>query len=97
MTEVTTGAPPIATDPREIARRIEYRLRPWWVVWYGRSTGHYWAMATWVSGLHSMLSAPGPNGLYAAITAFEMLHPKPGDRRAGAGSLIVTDALVGEP
>ncbi len=54
-------------------------------------------MATWVSGLHSMLSAPGPNGLYAAITAFEMLHPKPGDRRAGAGSLIVTDALVGEP
>jgi hypothetical protein len=67
-----------------MARRIEYRLRPWWVVWYGTHTRQYWAMAAWVSGMHGMLSAPGPNALYAAITAFEMLYPKPGERHTHA-------------
>jgi predicted branched-subunit amino acid permease len=80
VTEVTTRPPHNALEPREIARRIEYRLRPWWVVWYGLSTKDYWAMAAWVSGVHGMLSAPDPNALDAAIAAFEMLHPKPMER-----------------
>jgi hypothetical protein len=61
---------------------MEYRRRPWWIVWYGRSTGLYWALAAWVPGLQSMLSAPTPDALDAAIATFEMLHPKPGERRA---------------
>jgi hypothetical protein len=86
VTNVTTDPSRTTLDPREIARRIEYRLRPWWTVWYGRHTRHYWALAAWVPGLRGMLSAPNPDALDAAITTFEMLHPKPMERH--------TDALV---
>jgi hypothetical protein len=63
--------------PHEIARRIEYEHRPGWVAWYGRHTRQYWAVATWVRTPHAMLGAATPDALDAAITTFEMLHPKP--------------------
>lgn len=77
-------AAPTALDPREIARQIECHRRPWWVVWYGRHTGCYWAMSSWVSGVHGMLSAPSPEALIAAIATFEMLHPKPSQQNVHA-------------
>jgi hypothetical protein len=43
--------------PDEIARRIQQRHRPGWAVWYGRATGHYWALASWVPTLDGR-SAP---------------------------------------
>jgi hypothetical protein len=63
--------------PHEIARRIEYEKRPWWLVWYGRKTGQFWAVASWVRAPDAMLSAATPEALDTAIAAFENLHPKP--------------------
>jgi hypothetical protein len=70
--------------PHEMARCIEYRHRPWWVVWYGRWTGQYWALPSWVSTSHGMLCAATPGALDAAIATFEMLYPKPSHDRAHA-------------
>jgi hypothetical protein len=47
------------------------------VAWYGHQTRCYWALAAWVPGLDGMLTATHPDVLDAAITGFEMLHPKP--------------------
>jgi hypothetical protein len=66
--------------PREIARRIEYKNRPWWSVWYGRQTRLYWAVACWVRTPDAMLSAATPEALDAAIANFEAFHPKPGQQ-----------------
>jgi hypothetical protein len=63
--------------PLEVARQIERDRRPWWIVWYGRYTGRDWAMALWVPGPVGVLEAPTPGVLVAAITNFDMLHPKP--------------------
>jgi hypothetical protein len=67
----------MSVTPLEIARHIEWQRRPWWTVWYGRKTGHYWAIAMWVPGRAGVLEAPTPDLLVAAITNFELLHPKP--------------------
>jgi hypothetical protein len=70
--------------PDEIARRIQHRHRPGWAVWYGRATGYYWALASWVPTLDGMVSAAAPEALDAAIAAVEMLHSKPANRCAHA-------------
>ncbi|HEX6469149.1 MAG TPA: hypothetical protein VF069_08645 [Streptosporangiaceae bacterium] len=56
---------------------MEYQRRPWWVVWFGRHTRQYWALASWVRTPDGMLTAATPEALDAAIAAFEMFHPKP--------------------
>jgi hypothetical protein len=61
----------------EIARHIEYKNRPWWMVWYGDQTRQFWAMAHWVCTPQAMLSAATPDALNAAIATFEILYPKP--------------------
>ena len=63
--------------PHEIARRLEYKKRPWWLVWYGQQTRQFWAVASWVRAPDAMLSAPTPEALDAAIATFEQHHPKP--------------------
>jgi hypothetical protein len=63
--------------PQEMARRIEYKHRPGWLVWFGRYTRQYWAMACWVRTPHAMLRADTPEALDAAIVTFEMLFSKP--------------------
>jgi hypothetical protein len=68
----------------EIARQIERRRRPWWIVWYGKYTGQFWAVAVWASAPHGMLCAATPDALDAAIDTFELIHPKPLHRRAHA-------------
>jgi hypothetical protein len=70
--------------PHEIARRMEYQHRPWWVVWFGSHTRQYWAVASWVRGPHGMLAAATPEALEAAIAAFEAFHPKPRHGQAHA-------------
>ena len=62
-------------SPDEIARRIQHRHRPGWSVWYGRSTGQYWALAPGLRTLHGMFGAATPEALDAAITTFETLSP----------------------
>jgi hypothetical protein len=74
--------------PDEIARRIAYRHRPGWVAWYGHQTRCYWALASWVPGLDGMLSAADPNALDAAITRFEMRHPKPAYQAARNPAIV---------
>ena len=64
-------------DPDEMARRLQYRHRPGWSVWFGHSTRQYWAVACWVRGADGMLGAASPEALDAAIRSFELLHPKP--------------------
>jgi hypothetical protein len=64
--------------PHEIARHIEYKHRPWWLVWYGEQTRQFWAMSHWVHTPYAMLGADTPDALNAAIATFETLHPKPG-------------------
>jgi hypothetical protein len=68
--------------PDEIARRIEYQRRPGWLVWYGQYTRQYWALAAWAP--RGMLAATNPDALDAAMTTFEMFHPKPRQERAHA-------------
>jgi hypothetical protein len=63
--------------PHEIARRMEHKHHPWWLVWYGRSTRQYWAMARWVRTPGAMLGASVPDALDAAIATFETHHPPP--------------------
>jgi hypothetical protein len=63
--------------PHDLARRIEHRHRPGWVVWYGRHTRQYWALASWVRTPHAMLAAATLDEIEAAIAGFELLHPKP--------------------
>lgn len=63
--------------PDDIARRIQYAWRPGWLVWHGRQTRHYWAVALWTRGSIGMISAAAPDALEAAMSTFEMLHPKP--------------------
>jgi hypothetical protein len=63
--------------PEEIARRIQHRHQPGWLVWHGRYTGHYWALARWAPTPHCLLSAATPDELDTAIATFELLHPKP--------------------
>lgn len=68
--------------PQEIALSIAYKHRPGWLVWYGKYTGHYWALACWVRTPNAMFSASSPDALDAAMTTFEMFNPKPGYRYA---------------
>jgi hypothetical protein len=56
---------------------MEHKHRPWWRIWYGRHTGQYWAMASWVRTPYAMFGATTPEALDAAIATFETLHPKP--------------------
>jgi hypothetical protein len=63
--------------PDEIALHIQHRHRPGWAVWFGRTTRHYWALASWVPGRNGFVGAPAPEALDAAITAVELLYPKP--------------------
>jgi hypothetical protein len=63
----------------EIARRIQYEHLGW-VVWFGHSTGEYWAAACWVDVSCGMVWAADSDALDAAISAFEVLHPKPKQR-----------------
>lgn len=74
----------MSPGPDEVARQIQ-RRRPGWSVWFGRWTGHYWALACWVHTADGLLSAAGPDALEAAIAAFELLHPKPKQRYAYVG------------
>ncbi|HEU5155546.1 MAG TPA: hypothetical protein VFU43_00995 [Streptosporangiaceae bacterium] len=64
-------------SPDDIARRIQYTRRPGWLVWHGRHTRHYWALALWTRGPVGMIGAATPDALEAAIATFELLHPKP--------------------
>jgi hypothetical protein len=66
----------MSVTPFEIARHIE-RKHAWWTVWYGRYTGHYWAMALWVPGPIGVLEEPTPQLLVDAIATFELISPKP--------------------
>jgi hypothetical protein len=70
--------------PDEIAQRIQYRHRPGWLVWYGRATKQYWALASWVHIPHAMLGAAAPDAIDAAMTTFEMLYPKRGQQQSRA-------------
>ena len=63
--------------PDDMARQIQHRHQPGWLVWYGRRTGQYWALAAWTRAQREMLGAATPGALDAAMTAFEALHPKP--------------------
>ena len=63
--------------PQEIALRLEYQHHPWWVIWHGRHTRHYWALARWTSMPRGMLAAATPEALDAAIATFELIHPPP--------------------
>ena len=56
----------------EIARQLERERRPWWVIWYGNYTRHFWALASWVPGPAGALEAATPSMLIAAINNFEM-------------------------
>jgi hypothetical protein len=67
--------------PHDIARRLEYQHSPGWLVWYGRHTRQYWALARWARTRDGFLTAATPEALDAAIAAFEMFHPRPGCRR----------------
>lgn len=71
----------MSVTPAEIARHIERERRPWWAVWYGRHTGHYWAMALWVPGPAGVLEAPTPHALTGAMESFETTNPKPATSR----------------
>jgi hypothetical protein len=62
--------------PHDITRQIQRERRPWWLVWYGTHTRHYWALALWVPDV-SALEALTPDELVAQINAFELFHPKP--------------------
>jgi hypothetical protein len=70
--------------PAEIARRIQHQHRPGWLVWHGKYTGHYWALARWAPTPHGLLGAATPDELDAAIATFELLHPKPAQPHAHA-------------
>jgi hypothetical protein len=70
--------------PDEIAWRIQHQHQPGWVVWYGKATGLYWALASWVPTLDGFVGAPAPETLDAAIATVEMLHPKPAHHHAHA-------------
>lgn len=63
--------------PDEIASRLQRRHGPGWRVWFGRSTRHYWALASWVPGRDGFVGAPAPEALDAAIATVELLYPKP--------------------
>jgi hypothetical protein len=66
--------------PAEIALRIQYQHYPGWLVWYGKSTKWYWALACWVLDAPAMVGAATPAELDTVITIFEMLHPKHRER-----------------
>jgi hypothetical protein len=66
--------------PHDIARRLQYRHRPGWSVWYGGRTRQYWALACWVRPAGALFAADTPEALDAAIATFETLHPKPKQR-----------------
>jgi hypothetical protein len=68
--------------PDEMARQIQHRHRPGWLVWYGRATGQFWAMAAWARRPYGLVCAPTPDLLDAAIATFETFHPKPPHSRA---------------
>ncbi len=70
--------------PHEVAGRLDHQRRPWWRVWYGEATGRYWALAAWVETPDAMFGATTPDGLDAAITTFEMFHPRPVHRHIHA-------------
>ena len=76
----------VLLGPHEIARRMEYKKRPWWLIWYGQQTRQFWAVASWVRAPDAMLSAATPEALNAAIAIFETLHPKPGQQRRAIGN-----------
>jgi hypothetical protein len=66
--------------PDEMARRIQHRHGAGWLVWFGRQTGQYWAMARWARTSGGMFSASSPDALETAIVSFELLHPAPEQR-----------------
>jgi hypothetical protein len=70
--------------PDEIVQRIQHQHRPGWLVWYGRATKQYWALASWVHASHAMIGAASPDAIAAAMVTFEMLHPKHGQQRSRA-------------
>jgi hypothetical protein len=63
-------------SPDDMARRIQC-ARSGWLVWHGRQTKEFWALALWTRGSIGLIGAVGPDALEAAISTFEMLHPKP--------------------
>jgi hypothetical protein len=65
--------------PDEVAWRLQCRRRGW-VVWFGRHTCRYWALAYWARTTGSLLEAATPDALDAAIASFELLHRKPEQR-----------------
>ena len=71
--------------PHDIARRLEYQHRPGWSIWYGKQTRQYWAVACWERTAGAMFAAATPEALDAAITTFEVLHPKPRRRTHAMG------------
>jgi hypothetical protein len=62
--------------PDEIAQLIQHQHRPGWLVWYGRATKQYWALAAWVHGSQAMLGAAAPEAIDTAMTTFETIYPK---------------------
>jgi hypothetical protein len=74
----------VLLDPEEIAQRIQCQHRPGWLVWHGKYTGRYWAMARWAPTPYGLLDAATPDELDAAIATFELLQPKPAHPHAHA-------------
>jgi hypothetical protein len=67
-------------NPHDIARRIQSRYAPGWLVWYGGQTREYWAapLPWWIPKSRAqLLKGATPESLEAAIKTFEMLNPKP--------------------
>jgi hypothetical protein len=77
------GRPIMSLGPDDIARRIQHQRRGW-LVWYGRKTTQYWALACWTRAPHSMLGAATPDALDAAMATFASLYPKPAHSHAHA-------------
>jgi hypothetical protein len=65
-----------AEDLYKIADAI-WKSRPWWVVWWGEHTRNFWAIAVWVHGPDSVISARTPDALLAAMHNVETIYAKP--------------------
>ncbi|HEU5161180.1 MAG TPA: hypothetical protein VFU43_29565 [Streptosporangiaceae bacterium] len=70
--------------PHDIARRLQHRHSPRWLVWYGSFTRQFWALAHGARTPDGMLAATTPDALDAAITAFENRHPENAKHRSHA-------------
>jgi hypothetical protein len=93
----------VLLGPDDLARRIEYQHRPGWIVWYGRRTREYWALAAWVRTAQALLGAATPDALVAAMVAFEAIYPRPWAYRAAPNGVAPVGAsrqpvgLSGQP